>query len=350
MESVIDGIKIAGIATALPSKVVSTDAYADFFGEKKIKRIKRSTGVNEVHVVTDGMTASDLCEAAAKHLFEALQVDKSEIDAIVFVSISPDYRAPGTAGILQGRLGLPQGVIALDLTFGCSGYIYGLFEAGVLIKGGSCRKVLLCTGDTQSMLVNDKDRSMKMLVGDAGAATLVEKGNDTSHFYFKTVGNGYQNLIIPAGGCRLPSSVETRQEKEDEDGNIRRQDDLFMDGMGVMKFSLTEVPLAMDAMYDMLGCRKEDIDLFAYHQPNKMILDYLSNAMDIPAEKIPVGLQHTGNTASASIPMLLSTMAKNGYDFSQLNRTIACGFGIGLSIGAVDIALNKTKILPPIEY
>ena len=344
MKATISGVHIAGIATVAPPKVVTTDSYAEFFGEKKIRRIKRSTGVESVHVVEPGVTASDLCCEAAEKLMQKLGVDKSSIDALVFVSISPDYRAPGTAGIMQGKLGLSEEIIAIDLTFGCSGYVYGLYEAALLLKGG-CKRVLLCAGDTQSTLVNEKDRSMKMLVGDAGSATIVEEGSDTMQFYFKTVGSGYESLIIPAGGCRMPSSAETSIEIEDEDGNIRSKENLFMDGMGVMKFALTEVPLAMDKMYEMTGCSKEDVDLFAYHQPNKLILDYLSNSMEIPAEKMPVGLQRVGNTASASIPMLLHTLYDRGFDFKTKEKIIACGFGIGLSIGAARLNLKKTEFV-----
>lgn len=340
MKATINGVHIAGIATVVPPKVVATDSYAQFFGEKKIRRIKRSTGVESVHVVEPGVTASDLCCEAAEKLLLKLGIDKSSIDALVFVSISPDYRAPGTAGIMQGRLGLSEEIIAIDLTFGCSGYIYGLYEAALLLKGG-CKRVLLCAGDTQSTLVNEKDRSMKMLVGDAGSATIVEEGSNTMQFYFKTVGYDYESLIIPAGGCRIPVSKETSIEIEDEDGNIRSKENLFMDGMGVMKFALTEVPLAMEKMYKMTGYTKDDIDLFAFHQPNKLILDYLSNSMEISEEKMPVGLQYVGNTASASIPLLLNTLYEKGFDFNKNNKVIACGFGIGLSIGAVSLNLEN---------
>ena len=340
MKATINGVHIAGIATVVPPKVVTTDSYAQFFGEKKIRRIKRSTGVESVHVVEPGVTASDLCCEAAEKLLLKLGIDKSSIDALVFVSISPDYRAPGTAGIMQGRLGLSEEIIAIDLTFGCSGYIYGLYEAALLLKGG-CKRVLLCAGDTQSTLVNEKDRSMKMLVGDAGSATIVEEGSNTMQFYFKTVGSDYESLIIPAGGCRIPVSKETSIEIEDEDGNIRSKENLFMDGMGVMKFALTEVPLAMEKMYKMTGYTKDDIDLFAFHQPNKLILDYLFNSMEISEEKMPVGLQYVGNTASASIPLLLNTLYEKGFDFNKNNKVIACGFGIGLSIGAVSLNLEN---------
>ena len=117
-----------------------------------------------------------------------------------------------------------------------------------------------------------------------------------------------------------------------------------MDGMNVMKFALTEVPLAMEKIYEMTGYTKEDVDLFAFHQPNKLILDYLSNSMEISDEKMPVGLQHVGNTASASIPLLLTTLKGRGFDFCR-KKVIACGFGIGLSIGAVYMNIEESTII-----
>ena len=348
MKCKIEGVRIAALASVLPKKEIAIDSYTEFFGEKKVKRLKRSTGVESVHVVSLGETAADLCFSAAKHIFEAGEITRESVDAIVFVSISPDYRAPGNAGILQERLGLSQDVVALDLTFGCSAYPYGLYEAAMLIKAGGCNRVLLCNGDTQSTLVNDKDRAMKMLVGDAGTATIVEAGEDTWNFYIKTVGKGYKDLIIPAGGCRLPSTEETRREQEDEDGNIRRLVDLYMNGGEVMNFSLTEVPIAVESLCQQMNVTKKDIDLFALHQPNKLILDFLQNGMELDEHKCPVGIGNVGNTASASIPLLLTTLKSRGYDYLQAKRVIACGFGIGLSVAAVSLNLSETKIFEPI--
>ena len=344
MRCAIEGIQIRAISTALPEKVVKVDTYTEFFGEKKVKRLKKSTGVESVHVVSEGETAADLCMQAAEKIFSQGEITRESIDGIVFASISPDYKAPGTAGIIQGKLGLSSETVTIDLTFGCSAYVYGLYEACLLLRAGGCKRVLLCTGDTQSILINEKDRSMKMLIGDAGAATILENGNSTMNFYLKSVGEGFDNLIIPAGSCRNPSTAETRKVGEpDEDGNVRSQEDLFMNGTEIMKFSLTEVPLAIDAMCERLNWTKDDVDLFAFHQPNKLILDYLRQFMKITEEKCPTGLQNTGNTAAASIPLLLTTLKERGFDFSQAKRVIACGFGIGLSIGATNLDLRNVS-------
>lgn len=350
MRVIIDNIRISGIAAVVPPKSVSLDTYNDIFGEKKIKRIKRSTGVEAVHVVENGVTAADLCCDAAKKLFAELKIDPATIDAIIFSSISPDYKAPATSIILQDRLGLTKESVAMDLTFGCSGFVYGVYQAAMLLKAGGCKRVLLCAGDTQSLMVNEKDRSMKMLVGDAGTATILELGQESFSFVLGCDGSGYKDLIIPAGGYRMPTNEETRQEIEDDDGNIRTLENLYMNGMEVMKFALTAVPAAIEQLLEIANLKKEDVSLFAMHQPNKMILDSLALAMGVDSGIMPVGLGKTGNTASASIPLLLSTLKSQGYSFQDTKNIVTCGFGIGLSIGAIAINLNHTKIMPVMEY
>lgn len=346
----INNVKISAIAAAIPQKVVKIDEYSEIFGEKKVKRIKRSTGVEEVRVVDSGTTASDLCQAAAEELFSKLGEEKETIDAIIFASISPDYKAPATAISLQERLKLKKSIVAFDINFGCSAYIYGLYLASTLINGGGCKRVLLCAGDTQSMMVNPKDRAMKMLVGDAGSATLIESGEDEFCFTLGCDGSGAGSLIIPAGGARTPLSEKTKAEIEDKDGNVRTDEDLYMNGTEVMKFSLTVVPEDVEAVLKATGLAKEEVALFAMHQPNKMILDSLSIALDVPEEKIPIGLTKTGNTAAASIPLLLTVLKERGFDFSLCKNILACGFGIGLSHGCTKIDLSKTTILPTMIY
>lgn len=344
MKVKIDGIHIAGIASCLPKNVKEIDSLSDIFGEKQIRRLKKSTGVEQLHVVSEGQTASDLCVAASEHLLTEMKIDKSTIDAIVFVSFSPDYKGPPTSVIMQDRLGLKEDVVAFDITYGCSAYCYGLYQAGMLIKTGGCNRVLVCAGDTQSLMVNPKDRAMQVIVGDAGTATIVEKGEDIIPFYFKTIGSKYSDLIIPAGGYRTPCTDETAKEEIDEAGNTRSKNDLYMDGMEVMNFALTEVPTAVHELLSFSEYEKNNIDLFAMHQPNKLILDHLAIDLEIDSDRIPVGLQKTGNTASSTIPLLLSVLKEQGKDFSNMKKVLCCGFGMGLSISSAIINLSKTQI------
>ena len=348
MKVKIEGVRIAGVSSCIPETVKEIDSLAAIFGEKQIRRLKKSTGVEYLHVVSDGQTASDLCVEAAEFLIKKLEIPKESIDAIVFISFSPDYKCPPTSVIMQDRLRLKQDIVAFDITYGCSAYCYGLYQAGMLIKAGGCKRVLLCTGDIQSRMINPKDRSMQVIAGDAGTATILEEGKGEVPFYFKTIGSSYKDLIIPAGGYRLPCSSKTAVQVSDDAGNIRSQNDLFMNGIGVMNFALTEVPEAINSLLSFSGIDKNIIDLFIMHQPNKLILDQLALSMEVPEGKMPIGLQKTGNTASATIPLLLTVLKERNIDFSKLHYALCCGFGMGLSVSAAVVDLSKTKVYEPI--
>ena len=216
-----------------------------------------------------------------------------------------------------------------------------------MLKAGGCRRVLLCAGETQSLMIDEQDRAMKVILGDGGSATLLELDENAGEMMFclRCDGSGYRDLLIEAGGFRMPRSEKTCVEEQDEDGNIRTKEDLRMDGMGVMQFSLREVPHAVSEVLGMAKLEKGDVDLFAMHQPNKMILEQLKMDMDIPSDKMPIGLQKTGNTSAASIPVLLSVLKGRGYEFANAGHSVICGFGIGLSLGAVLADLSQAVII-----
>lgn len=351
MKITIEGVKISGIASIVPEHSFAVaDLAKDELQKKRLKRTCRSTGVKIIHTVEGNTTVSDMCSQAARTLLETLGMKGSDVDGIVYSGLSPDYRSPATSIILQDMLGIPQETVAMDICFGCSGYVYGLYQAAMLLRAGGCHKVLLCTGDLQSRMINDGDKSLKVILGDGASATILERGNDVLHFCLKADGSGNKYLIIPAGGMRIPSSEETRKEIMDADGNIRSMENLYMDGMAIMKFSLEEVPKVIDDICQMAGVNKAEIQLYAFHQPNKLILQQLALDMDIEQEKMPICLENTGNTASASIPVALGVMTESGYDFASVKKAVLCGFGIGLSIGAVHADLSQVKILPLQKY
>lgn len=350
MKTKIKGIKICGIASTLPNNVLNISELGSIFGEKKIKRTIISTGIERIYFTDRYTTASDLCVKAAESLIKKLMIDRKSIDAVVFVSFSPDYQAPATSAIIQSKLQLKEDIVAFDINYGCSGYIYGLYQASMLIKSGGCKRVLLCNGDTQTKFINEYDSSMKTIVGDAGAATILEEGNDILSFIIKTNGSGYKHLIIPAGGARLPFSEDTCKIETCSDGNKRCLNNLYMNGMEIMKFVLKEIPPLVKEVIEFAQWEKEKIDLYAFHQPNKLILEYLREGLNISEDIFPIAIKNVGNTGSASIPLLLSLQYSNSSNNKSLEKVIACGFGIGLSWGIATINLSDTIILEPNKY
>ena len=348
MYTTIRNLDVLGISSCIPKEVFSISSLAELLNEKKINRVINSTGIKEVRIATNNITTTNLCINAAEHLIKECNIEKSDIDAIIFVSISPDYVIPATSSILQERLGLNSDVVTLDLNFGCAAYIYGLYQASILINAGGCEKVLLCVGHTTTKEVNPKDMSMKPIMGDAATATIVSKGKNTFNFIIKSDGSAFNKLYVPDGRGKNPYTKEAFVEKMCSDGNTRMSVEDCMDGLAIMDFAITQVPRIIDEALQFASWRKEDVETFAFHQANKLILDSIKNIVKIKDEQMPTNLASFGNTGSSTIPLLLSSEYEK-IKF-RLNKVLACGFGNGLAWGTATLDLSQTLILPPIEY
>ncbi len=302
----------------------------------------KKIGINSKHIAAANEYASDLACRAAEKLFES-GIDKTEIDFILYCTQSPDYYLPTTACLIQERLGLPRSCGALDFNLGCSGFIYGLSLAKGLIASKQAKNILLITSETYSKFVNPKDRSVHLLFGDAAAATLIlrtENGESyIDNFIFGTDGRGAEKLIVPAGGLRNPVSPQTSVEKEDEFGNIRSQNNLYMHGKDVYKFALREVPKAIDELLKKENRELEDYDYFVFHQANFFMMDSLRKKLKIPENKFSVQLEDCGNTVSATIPIALKRESLAG-NIKKGDRIMLVGFGVGYSWSACSIVWN----------
>ena len=339
----IDCIRIAGVAGAVPEARVNNLVDQTFCSEEDRKKIVSLTGVPEYRKAPPDLCASDLCLAAANRLLGALNVQASEIDAILFVSMTPDFRVPSTACILQDRLGCSKTVLAYDINMGCSGYLVGLFNAAALIGGAGLDRVLLLAGDTQTKLCHEEDKNVAFILGDAGSATLVERGRtgETLTIESMTDGSRYANLYVPAGGCRVPSDSSTRRVEAQKDGGKRSKEHLYMNGMEIFKFSSTDVVKSLERFLDETQSEVGDYDFFFMHQANKFMNDKMARRLKFPEEKVPYSIGLYGNTGSASIPLTIAhRFSGNSHDSRR--RSLLCGFGVGLSWGIADIDLTTT--------
>lgn len=331
----------------LPRNRLAMETLSAMYGEKMVKRIQKATGIEEVRIAQPDTTASDYCAEAAKRLFDKGGFQFSDVDGLVFVSQSPDYLVPHTSAILQHRLGLPVSSITMDLNFGCAGYVYGLFQSMLLIETGFCQNVLLCVGDTMSRRVHPRDKALRMVIGDGGTATLLSRGENAlpSTFSFFTDGSGAMSLTIPAGGARTPCQAgATDRVQEDQDGNARSAENLYMDGTAIMNFALNVVPQMIHEALKYVGWRSDEVDLFALHQANAFMVKYIAKKMQLPTDKVPVDVSHTGNTSSASIPLMLCNRYAGANE--GLNKVVACGFGTGLSCAAGTLDLSNAIVCP----
>jgi len=297
-----------------------------------VKEIIDKVGIKERRFADDKTCSSDLCFAAADKLIAKMEVDRSEIDLLVFVSQTPDYRMPATSVLLQHRLGLSKSTMAFDLNLGCSGFIYGLSVIYALMQNSGLRKALLLDGETRSRIYSPKDRKTAFLFGDGGIAALIEKDEKFGKSYFSLNSDGsLEDLIkINAGGYRNPSSIETLQEKVvDEYGNIRSEEHGYMNGSEVFNFVIKEIPKDIKATLDFAGRTKENIDFFVFHQANDFMNNYLMKKLKLTADQVPSTIAEYGNTSSVSIPLTIVSELKN--QLKENKTLLLSGFGVGMT-------------------
>jgi 3-oxoacyl-[acyl-carrier-protein] synthase-3 len=334
--------RITAIATHLPDTVLGNDALAADFPSWPAEKIMNKTGIRERRIAGTGETALDLGCAAAAKLLARETVRSEDVDFLLFCTQAPDHVLPTSACIMQERLGLPRHIGALDFNLGCSGYVYGLSLAAGLIASGAARRILFVTADTYSKYIHPRDKSVRTLFGDGAAATLVEAAPDSTAgigpFVFGTDGSGAESLIVRAGGFRCPNSPDTAVETEDRAGNIRSDDNLYMDGGAVMSFTLREVPRTFRQLLDKSGTTVDDYNHIVLHQANKFMLDALQKKLDLPNDKVPRRFEDIGNTVSSTIPFVLAGLMDDG-KLDVGSRIMVIGFGVGLSWAAATIVV-----------
>jgi len=340
MLSSLPHLRLAGIEVEFGSVTKRLRDEVDLYGgdAAQIERIARTVGLEARSIAAQGVTALDLCEKAARRLLDKLAVDPTSIDALVFVTQTPDHSQPANANLLHGRLGMSKSAIAFDLSQGCSGFVYGLHYAGVLCAHGGAARVLLCCGDTLSRLVNPRDRSVAPLFGDAGSAVLVERTGEatTWHFSLGSDGAGAKAICVPAGGARQPlAGGKMLPDTTDSEGNVHNPANLMMNGPEVFNFSLREPASSVQQVMGAAGWDVAACDALVLHQANRFIVQTIGKRLGFPDDKVPIAsLAAHGNLSSASIPGALVTELAPRLA-SGRRKLVLCGFGVGLSWGAV---------------
>lgn len=338
--------KLQTVVAVTPKKRLSLLNFADEFGEGALKRIEKFTGIEEVTIAEEGMTSADYCCEAAKLLFNEAGIKAADIESLVYVTETPDHIIPATAPIIQHKLGISNDTINLDLRCSCSGFVYGLFQASMLIETGTCENVLILVGNTSSRLVNPKDRALLMVTGDAACAALVtknERDNPTS-FSFYVDGGGFNHIYIPAGGSRMPIRKGVTDVIEyDEEGNAHTHENLIMNGLEVMNFAVRNGRELINKVMADMGWTPDDVDLFAIHQANEMIVKRIAKGIKADMSKVPISLKHTGNCGLVSIPLTLCNTFEGVHP--ELKKVVACGFGSGLIAAACATSLESTNFI-----
>jgi len=269
--------------------------------------LRDKIGVDRHAARDPGDDATDMGLKAFQHLASKIDIDRSEVDVLVFVTQNPDERMPHAGTILHEKIGLPYTCASFDIPLGCSGYLYGLSVIIGFMKENGMKRGLLITADPYTKCVNPEDKNTSLLFGDAATATYVTD----------------DPVLVPGKYVFGNHSEKWR--------DIKLVDNwLYMNGTAVVKFVAKYIPENILWTLEKNGLAKEDIDRWILHQASRFIHRILSENLGIPPEKMPWDCRDYGNTVSSSIPIILE---KELHDI-RFRTFFISGFGIGLSWGS----------------
>ena len=345
-----NGVGVTAMAAAVPHTVIDNYKYTQYFPEEQVREVVDKVGIYQRRFADANTCSSDLCFAAAEKLIADNNIKRDEIDLLVFISQTPDYRMPATSVLLQHRLNLPNSTIAFDVNLGCSAFIYGLSIVFSMMQTGNLRKALLLDGETRSKVYSPKDRRSAFLFGDGGVVVLIERDVKFGKSYFSLNSDGSRGDLIKinAGGYRHPSSVETLKEKVvDEYGNIRSDEQGYMNGGDVFNFVIREIPRDIKKILEYSGVDIQAPDYYIFHQANNFINSYLAKKLKLDASKIPSTIEKYGNTSSVSVPLTIVDQLRGKIEGSKL--ILLSAFGVGMTWATAIVPFVDCEISDIVE-
>lgn len=304
---------ISSICQYLPKNRIS---IKKFCLEKNwdYKKLIDKTGIKFIYKSKHDESALSMAITAAKKL----KVKKNDINALIYVTQSPEFHLPTNACVIQDKLNLNKNIIAFDVNQGCSGFIYGLFLAQQIIKNNSKGKVLLLCSDTYTKNININNKSCSTIFSDAASASLISKyKKKNSNFLFYTDGSGAKDLILNYSGFNYKKDLSP---------------ELFMNGRKVLSFTMNVVPDLIKKLIKKEKIEINKIKYFIFHQASKIVIDNLTRILNIPSKKVYRNYSKYGNTVSSTIPICLNELLKKKL-VKKGDKILLCGFGVGLSAG-----------------
>ena len=316
---------IVGIGSYLPEKRL-TNKDLERIVDTSDEWIRSRTGISERRITTPEEAASHLGTEAARKALENAGIAPEEVDLIIVPTVTPDMFFPATACLIQNNIGA-KNAAAFDISAGCTGFIYALSIANQYVATGAYDTVLVVSAETLTKVVDWENRNTCVLFGDgAGAAVVkpVKDGEGFLAFELGADGAGAELLKIEAGGSRKPPTAETVRNKEHC---------IFMAGNEVFKFAVKIMGEAAIQALEKAGLTKEDVDYLIPHQANTRIIDSAMKRLGLSPDKVYINLDKYGNMSSASIPVALDEVSKEGR-IGKGDLLVLVGFGAGLTWGS----------------
>ena len=318
--------EILGTGGHVPSKVID-NGYFDYLVDDANTWIHSRTGIRERRFAEEGESTSDLATSAALLALDNADLEPAELDCIIVATSTPDMILPATACMVQKNIGAVN-AFAFDMNAVCSSFIYGMEIADNLIRSGKYKKVLLIGADTYSKILDFDDKGSAPLFGDGAGAVILGagvSGKGILQSVMKSDGKGWELIQVPSSGSRKPVSAESIAAKENT---------FKMAGKSVFVFATDVIPRIITDLSERGGVKPEEIDFIIPHQANVRIIDFISKKTGLPKEKFLLNLDRYGNTAAASVGLVLDEYRRNGV-IKPGALVLMMGFGGGLSWGGV---------------
>ncbi len=319
--------KISALGCYVPPRVLT-----NFDLEKMVDTtnqwILERTGISERRIADPEVATSDLAVEAARQALERRGIPSSEVEAIILCTVTPDMMFPSTACIVQDRIGA-KGAWGFDLIAACCSFTYGLTMGAQLIASGAHRKVLVIGADTMSRIIDYTDRATCVLFGDGAGAMLLEpaaEGEDAGliDFLHEVDGSGGKYLYMPAGGSRLPPSIETVQ---------KRMHYVHQEGQQVFKFAVRRMGEVCRELLQRNGIQPGQIAALVPHQANRRIITACAERLGLPCEKVIINIDKYGNTTSGTIPLAARDAIESGR-IRKGDLVLIAAVGAGYTVGA----------------
>lgn len=314
-------IKIIGTGSALPEKRMTNDELAKLV-DTSDQWIRERTGIGSRHVST-GETVAELAAAACERALKDAGRDPLDVDLLLVATCSPEGGIPCVACQVQAMIGAAKAV-AFDLNAACSGFLFALHTAWAYMETGVYRNVLIVGAEVLSKLVDWTDRGTCILFGDGAGAVLAEYSGGEGIFRFVQHSDGSKGEVL---ACDSRPLINPYVDIPMSAPHIR------MEGREVFAFAVRQVPQGIGEVLAQEGLTADDIDLFVLHQANYRIIEGIAKRLKQDIRKFPVNLERVGNMSSATIPVLLDELKKEGR-LKEGMKVVLSGFGAGLTWGA----------------
>lgn len=317
-------VKIIGTGSYLP-KNVADNHFLSTLVDTNDEWISQRTGIKERRLSGGSKEGTSfMAVEAAKAALENAGVSAEELDLIIVATVSADSIVPSTSCYVQGEIGAIRAT-CFDLNAACSGFLFAMNTANAYLEMGMAKTVLILGAETLSREVDWSDRSTCILFGDgAGAAVLRKEEGEGGILASVTGSDGTQGDVLTCKSRGIQNPFYKSK---------RKKDYIQMEGQAVFRFAVTTVPKYIKHLLKKTGLEADDIKYYVLHQANRRILESIAKRLKVDMDKIPMNLDHYGNTSSASIPILLDEINRN-HLLEPGDKIILSGFGGGLTWGA----------------